>query len=864
MKYFATLFIIFFCHSFLFAQKEANIWYFGDSAGVDFNDPVPVALTDGVMNTNEGCASIADKNGSLLFYTDGSIVWNSIHDTMPNGKGLKGNFSSTQSAIIVPRPGSDSLYYVFTVDEEGGPDGLNYSEIDISLNGGLGDVTATKNVPLVTPTAEKITAVVHANGTDIWVITHEMGTDGFYAYLITPSGVNPVPTISNIGTVIPLLPTTRSHGYLKASPDGKYISMATEGINGELFDFDNSTGLVSNPIVIVPNGVYGTEFSPNSQLLYMVETGVLTQYDINASNIVASRTVIDSSFFSFITSLQLGPDGKMYVARLFQSSLGVINNPNVIGLGANFNAAGINLGTGVCLAGLPSFIQSFFVDPKFTYSNICNNQTTIFSNKTPTFDSLLWDFDDPASGMLNTDTSTDPTHKFTDTGSFTVSLIAYNGSLSDTFIQIVRISPTSSSINVINMCAGDSIFLEGAFQTSTGIYFDTLIGGNAAGCDSTITTTLTVDSIPDATISQVGPFCYNAASLNLTAVDTGGTWSGTGITNATNGTFDPAIALAGNYIITYTIAGTCGNMDTTIIVVNPVISNTNAVNICAGDSVFLEGAFQTNTGVFYDTIIGGSILGCDSITTTTLTVNLIKDATIDPVDSFCSNISPFNLTAADTGGIWAGIGITNSINGTFDPSVASAGNHDIIYTIADPCGSADTITIIVNPLPTLSLCCDDTIQFGGNSLLNATGTPPFNWTPPTWLDNLNSSSPITTPDSTITYYITQTSSEGCIITDSITIYVINELLQIPNSFTPNNDGLNDEFKVFQNGLKNLNYFKIYNRWGQTVYFSKDLQAGWDGNYNGKPQEIGTYHYEFSAVNFDGNAVSQSGTIALIR
>ena len=155
------------------AQNEAAIWYFGFNAGLDFNSGAPVALTNGMLSTNEGCSTISNSNGQLLFYTDGIRVWDKSHNVMPNGTGLFGNPSSTQSGIIVPKPNNPNLYYIFTIDDEAGPNGLRYSEVDLTLNGGNGDVNANKNILLTTPTAEKISAIEHANGNDIWVITHE-------------------------------------------------------------------------------------------------------------------------------------------------------------------------------------------------------------------------------------------------------------------------------------------------------------------------------------------------------------------------------------------------------------------------------------------------------------------------------------------------------------------------------------------------------------------------------------------------------------------------------------------------------------------------------------------------------------------
>src|SRR5688572_19536349 len=132
------------------SQNETKQWYFGGQAGWDFNGP-PTILTNGMMNPWEGCASIADPTtGTLLFYTDGITVWNKMHAVMANGTGLMGNSSSTQSGVIVRRPGSTNIYYIFTVDAQAAPNGLRYSTVDLSLAAGNGSVTV-KNTPLQTP-----------------------------------------------------------------------------------------------------------------------------------------------------------------------------------------------------------------------------------------------------------------------------------------------------------------------------------------------------------------------------------------------------------------------------------------------------------------------------------------------------------------------------------------------------------------------------------------------------------------------------------------------------------------------------------------------------------------------------------------
>ena len=127
----------------MFSQNEGNIWYFGYGAGLDFNSGSPVAIHNGQLQTLEGCATISDNNGSLLFYTDGMTVYDKNHAVMPNGTGLLGNNSSTQSGVIVQHPGITTTYYIFSVDgTTGAYGGLAYSEVDLTLNGGLGDSIA--------------------------------------------------------------------------------------------------------------------------------------------------------------------------------------------------------------------------------------------------------------------------------------------------------------------------------------------------------------------------------------------------------------------------------------------------------------------------------------------------------------------------------------------------------------------------------------------------------------------------------------------------------------------------------------------------------------------------------------------------
>ena len=172
---FLILFLLFNL-SLVYAQREAGIWYFGNEAGLDFNSGSPVALTNGKLITNEGCSTISDFNGNLLFYSDGTTVWSSNHSVMQNGQGLLGNASSTQSAIIVPHPGNPDHYFLFTVGTEvgGGVSGFNYYLVDVSMNNGLGKVIQGP-VDLAQGRSwewsEKVAAINGDDCTTFWVVS---------------------------------------------------------------------------------------------------------------------------------------------------------------------------------------------------------------------------------------------------------------------------------------------------------------------------------------------------------------------------------------------------------------------------------------------------------------------------------------------------------------------------------------------------------------------------------------------------------------------------------------------------------------------------------------------------------------------
>ncbi|MES2680220.1 MAG: hypothetical protein V4635_10060, partial [Bacteroidota bacterium] len=436
-----------------FGQNESNKWYFGWNAGLDFMTNPPTILT-GSLVTQEGCASIADAAGNLLFYTDGLTVYNSTHAVMANGNNLMGNGSTTQAAVIVKKAGTSNMYYVFTNDDVAGIDGLRYSEIDMNLASGQGSVTV-KNTFLVNGLTEKLTSVRHCNGTDVWVMVHDNTANNFRAFQVSSGGVNPNPVVSavgpnNVGVV----------GYMKFSPNGKKLALAVYSSSVQVYDFDPATGVVSNSLGLPGATAYGCEFSPDGTKLYASGGTKVYQWDLCAG----SPTAVAASLYTVSATgpwgMQLASNGKIYVTRYTTTTLGVVNNPNVGGSGCNYVDLGQSISPNTARLGLPNFITSSLAPPATPFTHTVSNsfgcQTASFTappvvqNFSLTgcaasgysLNSMLWIFGDPASGSANTSTLTNPAHAFTSLGTYTTSLIMYYtcGGGTDTIKQVVVIN----------------------------------------------------------------------------------------------------------------------------------------------------------------------------------------------------------------------------------------------------------------------------------------------------------------------------------------------------------------------------------------------------------------------------------------
>ena len=366
---FGYLFIFFFIihHLYIEAQSETNNWFFGIYAGINFSSGEPEVLSSGQIDSWEGVTAISSSTGDLLFYTDGINVFDRNHDLMPSGTGLLGDPSSTQSALIIPLPENPDIYFILTMDDidhAGGLNGLKYSKVDMSLNNGFGDIVANeKNVTLELKMSEKLTAAKHANGIDVWIISQKWGTNKFYSFKLTSDGIEEDAIISSSGFIIggEGADIDMAKGYMKVSPDGTKLAKANAGLKSiEIFNFNDSTGMVSNGIIDIYLDCepYGIEFSPNSNFLYVNSwknnpSRILYQYDLQADNIIESRVIIASGLNG---ALQLSPDLRIYIAQAQTPYLGRINKPNSLGSDCDVELYAVDLEDGTCHWGLPNFM----------------------------------------------------------------------------------------------------------------------------------------------------------------------------------------------------------------------------------------------------------------------------------------------------------------------------------------------------------------------------------------------------------------------------------------------------------------------------------------------------------------------------
>jgi len=260
---------------------------------------------------------------------------------------------------------------------------------------------------------------------------------------------------------------------------------------------------------------------------------------------------------------------------------------------------------------------------------------------------------------------------------------------------------------------------------------------------------------------------------------------------------------------------------------------------------------------------------CLSTSSQTLTLKATPELMFDPIIGVCTNAPSFQITQASLintlpgSGIYSGEGISSS--GMFDPQTANVGTHTIRYTYTgdNGCTNYAEQPVTVFPVPSIDAGPDRFILEGGSGVLLASASGnglTYDWTPATGLDKTNIIQPTVTPTDDIAYTLTVTSVDGCKASDGVFVSVL-KTPNIPNTFSPNGDGVHDKWEI-----KYLNTYpgctvEIYNRYGQLVFQSTGYNKAWDGTFKDKPLPAGTYYY---IINPKNGRKQMSGFVDIIR
>ena len=384
MKSLLACFLFLFNTCLVLAQDKNSIWVFGDSSGIDFGTGAfPTPIRTGI-DSRGSCSSISDSTGHLLFYCftratiggPSTLVYNTNHQLMENGDTITGE-GWYNELVIVPKPNTPYHYYIFSLGVIHSP-GLYYSEVDMSMNNGLGKII-TKNSQVGSYLAwDAMAAVKHGNGVDWWLVTKNYDyvnyLNIFFVYLITKDTI--VQTSQLIGT-----PQLGNGANITFNSDGSKLLLTT--LNGliETYDFDRCSGLFSNANQIInfqnTPRFFGSCFSPSGRFVYVstnTNPNLLWQLDLNSTSIWSSRILLATipSTNTFFGQIKLAPDNKLYMASAWwdgsnynypypdsafypqNTNLSVVNFPDNLGTACDLTLNSFYLGGTRVYYGLPN------------------------------------------------------------------------------------------------------------------------------------------------------------------------------------------------------------------------------------------------------------------------------------------------------------------------------------------------------------------------------------------------------------------------------------------------------------------------------------------------------------------------------
>lgn len=465
--------------------------------------------------------------------------------------------------------------------------------------------------------------------------------------------------------------------------------------------------------------------------------------------------------------------------------------------------------------------------------------------------SYQWNFGDPTT-TGDTSTQFQPSYTYHDTGVYTVQLIVVKGSggttCTDTTYALVKVyDPGTADFNAQTVCPhvpnqftdlsttnygtidswlwsfgdgfGDNIQNPTHVYDSSGFYQATLISTNSFGCSDTVTKTVTINTSASSNFGYTPPCVNTPVTFSLG--------------NNTN-------------VTSYNWTLSDGSTST-----QPTVSYT-----------------YTTGGTFPVTLITSTLIGCRDTTTRLITVQMPVTAVADSEANACAGY-PVQLNAS--GGLYYLWIPPTGLSDAHTSSPVAVIDSNAVYSVivSNDCFS-DTATtqVFIRPLPSVDAGPDTTIYRDTYVDLNGTtdGIQYF-WNPSTWLDDPMNLTTRAEPRETQWYELFAINQWGCSNKDSVLITVdYHTEMDIPTGFSPNGDGVNDEFRIVRwLNVGKLLQFSVFNRWGQQVFSTTNIDQGWDGTVNGRSKaDMGVYVWFVRAQTADGKQIVQKGNVTLLR
>ncbi|MEQ9188040.1 MAG: PKD domain-containing protein [Cryomorphaceae bacterium] len=671
--------------------NEYDHWAFGSGVHMDFTGGgTPVVSCTLAINSSEASAVWSHPStGDFIAYTNGATVYNGQNNNiLANGTGLTANASSIESALILPKPGySMDHFYIF----HNNIFNTYWSEADMSI-GTNGTVTSKNNFLQATGTERCGTAPHGSICPAYWLMISKATNDSVAAYLIDTGGISSTPVVTSTG-----ITGGNARGNIVFSEDFTKMAMSVENVGMFVCDFNDTSGVTSNwtQIGTVTNG-FGSAFSPDGTKLYYTSGYGQYLYQYNFSN--STQTLLGGPGLSY---LALAPDGKIYISKYGQNTLGVINAPNLAGTTSNFQISGFTISTNttcVCRWGLPNpFHVNIGTHPSEPDSIfLCTGEDTLFTTQIQG-ESYLWN-----------------------TGDTTQSIFLDSGGL---YYCTIGMGDCSSS---------DSVFVEYVDEVSisatTGCLGDTTFFTYNTQMPPSSIASYTWDFGDGSTSSQASPgHMYSAGntySVTLEIETNTGCILDTFVSAIVHPNPDPSFSVGnecdGNAVQFIDNSAAAGPP---IVSKNWDVNTDGSIDYTSSNPDHIYPGHGTYTATFYVV----DALGCDDSLSKDVFVHAVPNADFE-VDPVCFNeVHAFGDSSTIALGdivnwVWSfGDGNTSTLQ---HPSYefSTPGSHNVTLLVTSDSGCSDEITLntLAYHLPTLgfsfdSICLNETAVFSPSS-----------------------------------------------------------------------------------------------------------------------------------------------------